>query len=148
MRAIRVAVIWLLAFALPLQGAVAGMLACAATHGVAAADLGHAHHAQDAGHLDARAAAHSHAPDALADPPDGASHHGDAGVTHGDADPTAAACSGCSLCASCCTAAVLPAAVQPLDTPVFAQAGATPSVTRIARFVPGGLERPPRHPCA
>jgi hypothetical protein len=145
-RAVRIALICLLAFTLPLQGAMAGMLACAALHGELPA-AGHGAH--DAGRAAARATHehHSHAMQA---------HHGQA-RTH-DAAPGSLAADlsdaaqgtegaspdSCSLCANCCTAAAPPAAAHSPTALPAAQAMPAAASSSVDGIVPGGLERPPR----
>jgi hypothetical protein len=134
---LRITLTWLLALALPLQGhAAQSMRLCGPEHGGSAgfADLASP---SSSGHIHADAEVHPHAqPDAafmaagLGDEP--------ASNQHGK----------CSVCASCCgafaligTACLFDAAPAPAhyraDVP-------TPSPGTI----PGGLERPPRHPLA
>lgn len=123
MKSLRVWLLVLLAFALPLRGAMAAAMACgsAATHvhGVAAAGHGHAHAAHDSATQHAHAA-HDHA----------ASGHAGPGK--------------CGDCASCCSA------TAPVSF-AFALPQAPPATTLFpecrapaAEFFCGGQERPPR----
>ncbi|MBT9455406.1 MAG: hypothetical protein IV097_02175 [Burkholderiaceae bacterium] len=121
----RIALAWLLAVALPIQGyAATTMLLCGPAHHQSSA-------AQDHG-------MHAHGDAAMA--------HDDA-VGHGEAvDATDAAQAGkCSVCSSCCNAAaimasvVAPAVVSP-DLPEV-----VPVLIAEERVIIGGLERPPRH---
>jgi len=136
-RVARLALIWLLAVALPLQGlSAATMLACNPDqhdHAPAVA-TGHVH-------ADASVELHSDAQ------VPGASSHQHAGLDPSGAGETSlddGASQKCSACASCCTSAAVPSqavsfdAVKPTD--FFA-----PLVARtIAAYVTEGLERPPR----
>jgi hypothetical protein len=135
---LRIALMWLLAFAVPAQGfAAASMFNC-----------GPGHHGTHAGHD------HGHAAGKASEP-----RHHDSVVAlraHGDDGASAAAAktvavqaktlqnASCSACASCCTAAALPTAVVSVDdTPdhEFIAPLAPPSV---AAFLTDGPERPPR----
>jgi hypothetical protein len=124
----RLVFVWLIAVALPIQGAAAAtMLHCASTPGhEAVAVAGHEH--GRAGH-----AGHHHA-DAAAQPP------GDAHATHHTADGKHS----CSACASCCSATALPAMPLGLASQTVAQS-LTPAPERhLVVFLTGGPERPPR----
>ncbi len=168
---VRTALIWLLAVALPVQGAAAAtMLACGPghhgaagshAHSAAAGQAPHSHdhgtqaapaypvqHDHHAGHNAAQA--HTHG--------DGADHHH--GGTPGesleasptDASPTASATGNpvhksagkCSACASCCTVAVLPTSAFAIASPVHADRVAVFFPVQAAVFMTGGLDRPPR----
>lgn len=124
MKSLRVWLLVLLAFALPVRGAMAAAMVCApaAVHEHAVGFTGHAH--GQAHHADS--AAHAHA---------GQGHDATAG--HDTADK-------CSACASCC------AATPPLVAG-FALAQAPPAATQFpehrapaAEFLSAGQERPPR----
>lgn len=140
-RLVRIAIVWLAAFAIPLQGiAAASMQFCGPNHdrmavaGVAL-DLHESHDHADHG------AAHTDS-----------AHHGAATTaSHGDAKPAHAVKSlderakyECNLCAACCASAALPSATASFDPPkvhaVFA--GAPTAVS--ALFLTEGLDRPPR----
>lgn len=124
-KSLRIWLLVLLAFALPLRGAMAAAMLCAddAGHGQVAAVPGHHHH--HAGH-DSQGASHSHA------------EHDHASASTPDAGDK------CSLCASCCTATA-PATVgfaMPQAPPVAAEFPDHPAPH--AEFFSGGQERPPR----
>lgn len=131
-RVVRLALTWLLALALPLQGlSAATMTAC---HFAPSLATSAPHHDETAG-----AHAHSHLPDAteheavvLDD-----SHVGDAGRDTGAEQK-------CSVCASCCTGATVPSEALSFDavklTDFFAPFGSN----AIVAYVTEGLERPPR----
>jgi hypothetical protein len=141
---LRIALTWLLALALPLQGhAAQSMRLCGPEHGGSAgfADLAPPSSAAD--HVHADAAAHSHAH------PDAELTTADIAGTAGGADPHTSSQHGkCSVCAACCGAFALTGAVRLFEaSPAPAHYSAdvpTPSPGTI----PGGLERPPRHPLA
>jgi len=128
LRCLRPWLLWLLAFALPLQGAAAVLKAgCSHRHEAVAAATAQAHdHAAHAGH----AAKPTHAD---------AAHTG----THSGSG-AAAALTDCNTCAPCCAAAAPPSLVQlnvqpaPHDDPAVFHAGRCPDVTA------GVPERPPR----
>lgn len=140
-RLVRLAVFWLLAAALPLQGvAAATMISCAPVghHGNAMPASPHGHDATVAtvapAPLDAATASHDHASHA-------ALGHGDDRDARSGAGGAAGTCSACSFC---CTGAAAPAHLLvfgPLDLPEFYPPFAARSV---AAFVGEGLERPPR----
>ena len=118
LRALRIMSIWLLALAIPVQGfAAASMLGCATGHRGAAG--GHSH----------ALGMHDHS-----------GSHGDAHKANAGASSKAS----CSACAACCTSAALPA------TPVVFEATHMPdsfvllAPHRVASFIGGGPERPPR----
>jgi hypothetical protein len=118
-RVLRIAVIWLLALAMPFQGvAAATMMLCGPVHEDAAAHEHASHHAQQ----------HDHA---------ASSHDG------GEADTTK-----CSVCASCCTSATLPSPLATYDPPKGHAVFQTAPASTTASFLTGGLDRPPRSPLA
>ncbi len=133
---VRLIVMWLIAVALPIQGATAATLLHCRSTAPAPATGAHEHpahhHEAQAGHGEA-AADHQHAGpvshDGVPSTPD---HH------HGGGK------SSCSACASCCSAAALPAmpivlASQDLEGPVF-----TVPELPVVVFLTDGPERPPR----
>jgi hypothetical protein len=142
LRVLRITLMWLLALAIPVQGfAAVSMLGCGTGHHGAAGGHSHAlgmhQHAVDTPQ-------HSHGVDS--DEMAHASHHQPAG-SHGDAhkpDAGASSKASCSACAACCTSAALPA------TPVVFEATHGPDTfgllapLRVASFISGGLERPPK----
>ena len=135
----RALLIWLLALALPMQGAVAAdMVFCGPGHharvGVAAT----------APHPDAAQAGHE-----LAALSQVTRAHDQAEQLAGDgaAAPSKLASTDlnkCSVCAACCSSAVIQAA--PLELPVGEGAGAdfAPLVSRVEACAASGPERPPR----
>jgi hypothetical protein len=136
---LRSLLIWLMALALPIQAvAAAGMQHCGVAHrlmqlGSAAAvalDVhDHVHEAVPHQHDDAGLDVEMSA----GDPSD----EGPNSTALGD-DYT------CSACATCCSAAALPAGLVRLPAPsVEARSAALPA-TDILSFMPDGIERPPR----
>jgi hypothetical protein len=155
-RVIRFALLWLLAVALPFQGAVAAtMIACGPNHHGAAAVVpqktGHDRQADVAptsvGHDHAQ---HQH----------GMAHHSKAAATadHGShasgvvasddsqqgAQPQKVANSKCSVCATCCTAAALPSSAISFDSPPLADRVHFFFASHAAVFMTDGPDRPPR----
>lgn len=131
----RIALAWLLAVALPIQGyAAQTMLLCGPANHQSSVTDDHAAHG------------HDHASMVHGDASDHA--HAAASSTAADADKSPSAKAGhagkCSVCSSCCNAAaittsVVSFAVAPLDLPEV------PTV-KVAhdRVMVGGLDRPPR----
>ena len=138
-RVIRSALLWLLAVALPFQGAVAAtMIACGPNHhGVAAvappAGHDHAQHGHGMGH-------HSEpSPDTgIASPGNTASIESQQGA---EAQKQA---SKCSVCATCCTAAALPSSTISIDSAPLADRVHSSFASHAAVFVTDGPDRPPR----
>lgn len=139
-RLARIAIMWLLAAAIPLQGVAAATMASCGS-----AEHGHLHLQRAMhGHEDADAAGptmHEHAHDA------GVALHVHAQADHSDAGKSGLAHSQfhkCSACASCCANAAVPtqaSAFEAVDLADFF----TPFVARsVAAYVTEGLERPPR----
>jgi hypothetical protein len=133
-RLLRAALTGLLLVAVPLQGyAASAMLFCGAAHGWGeSAIVDHADHAQ---------AGHAHGD---------AAHHDAVAVTDADERSSSAltladlAHGACSVCASCCSGAALPAATI---TTAFAQQQVAPVVPgehAAPDRAPARLERPPR----
>jgi hypothetical protein len=141
-RFLRTAVMWLVAFALPLQGlAAATMISC-----------GPGHNGMVAAKAAPSVAVHEHA-----------THHAAAGAAHAEASP-ALADSGisaagstaevgklhqlakfkCSACAACCVATALPSSIVSFDPPKHTPILVPATAALIAPFLTGGLERPPR----
>jgi hypothetical protein len=136
---LRSLLIWLMALALPVQAvAAAGMQHCGAAHRLmqvgSAAAVG----------LDV----HDHVHEAVPH------QHGDAGLdlemSAGDSSDAGSSTTAlgddytCSACATCCSAAALPAGLVRLPAPcVEAHTAALPA-TDLLSFMPGGIERPPR----
>jgi hypothetical protein len=120
---IRTLLMWLLISALPVQGWAASMLSgCGPSHRL------------QMGHAAAPADVHAHA------------HHHGATKDHGTAKDLAKWT--CSACASCCTAAALPATTLSLQTPVPVAFAAPSAAEAVDVFVTGGPERPPRRSLA
>jgi hypothetical protein len=118
-KSLRAWLLILLAFALPLRGAMAAAMLCAPA-------AGHVHAAAHSGH------AHDHA------------SHGVEASAHAHADHDHAAGDKCSYCASCCSATA-PASITfslPSAAPVAAEFPDPPAPN--AEFFSGGQERPPR----
>lgn len=135
---IRHLVMWLLALALPLQGAAAATrLHCEPAQQTAGVSHG-ARSAHDH-------AAHVHHEDLAA------SHHADAASGASSSDHAAAAPHtqlSCSACAACCPAAAIPAA--PLVVAAAEKVETVlPVISDVAvMFLTGGPDRPPRHSLA
>lgn len=130
-RVFRIALMWLVALAVPLQGvAAATMMACGPSHAPAAQGQAQADH--DA---------------ALHAPVEHAHHHGavahhDMGANDGHAVKTAP--QKCSVCASCCTATMLPTALPSLPTAAVPDFVVPRAPSDVALFLTDGPERPPR----
>ena len=128
-RLARLALMFLLAIALPLQGmAAATMIACGSGSRDHAHAVAHDHHALDSvGHADASShemhGAHSH--DGKGDLADGAPHK-------------------CSACASCCVGAAVPSQAIAFDTVKLTDRFAPLVARSVPAYVSEGLERPPR----
>jgi hypothetical protein len=148
---IRTTLIWLMAIALPVQGAAAAtMLACGpGHHGASAA---HSHAAAEPAHVHAGSTEPHVHPDghaALGHADSG--HHGhDQEIPSGsesaaaDGNEVHKAAGKCSACASCCTVAVLPTSVLPIGSPPAVDRVVTVFQAQSAVFMTGGPERPPR----
>lgn len=140
----RVALAWLLALALPLQGfAASSMLLCGASHHQPQAEQSQP---ETQGHGEGAVHHHGTMVDASALQPDssGAAHL-EADTEHAHPAKSGKAVAGqCSVCAACCNAAAL---VSTLVPPLAVATATVYSVARLephAGFTPGGLERPPR----
>ncbi|MBX9793861.1 MAG: hypothetical protein K2Y02_06150, partial [Burkholderiaceae bacterium] len=124
---VRVALMWVLLFALPFQGyAAATMLGCGPTHhrmSSATAEVASA---------PAAAAAHIHQHDAADAFAEAGDHH------------LAGKVSKCSACAACCVGAALPAAALVFAAAAPAAAPAAQRSVGDVRFVTDGPDRPPR----
>jgi hypothetical protein len=131
-RALRIALMWLLTLAVPVQGsAAASMFNCGpGHHGKAQSQMHEAH------------AAHAHGDDAAVPEHH---HHPDANAAHTDAgDGSPVHKSSCGACASCCTAAALPSSVVSFDAMPAHDVLMPLAPVRVAAFLTGGTERPPR----
>lgn len=125
-KSLRIWLLVLLAFALPLRGAMAAAKPCAAESGhVHVAGLPGDHHAH-AGHR-SPSASHAHA-----------EHDHASGAAH-DEDGK------CSLCASCCSATAPVAVALAMAQAPPAAADFPESHAPRAEFFSGGQERPPRN---
>jgi hypothetical protein len=148
---IRTTLIWLMAIALPVQGAAgATMLACGPDHHGAAA--AHSHAAGDPVHehgdvMEPHIHAEGHAALGHAD----TGYHGHDRESPSGSESAAAdgndvhkAAGKCSACASCCTVAVLPTSVLPIGSPPAVDRVVAFFQTQAAVYMTGGPERPPR----
>ena len=134
-RLARLALMVLLAIALPVQGfAAATMVSCAAGQHDHAVGLGlsHSHSVAESGDL------HSHAGEA--DSHAGAIDHSPAGKT----DIVKSGMHKCSACASCCTSAVVPTQAIVFSSVKLTDHFAPLTVRGVPTPVIEGLERPPR----
>ncbi|MCG2594107.1 hypothetical protein LZ009_15100 [Ramlibacter sp. XY19] len=124
MKLIRVWLLVLLAFALPMRGAMAAAMLCApsGTHAHVAAAGGHHGHEHQASH------------DQAAAQPNAAHDHGGG---HDGTDK-------CSSCASCCSVPATVASSITLPQGPPAAAPASEYLAPAAEFFCGGQERPPR----
>lgn len=136
---LRIALAWLLAVALPIQGyAAQAMMLCGPAHHQSAAT--HEHGTRDHGNASMHEDHHSMAMQDEAAPPtaDGAQDHQGKTFKSGHAGK-------CSACASCCSAAAIATAVVSVDViPQHAPVVATIPVGH-AHDSLGGLDRPPRN---
>lgn len=135
---VRMFLIWLLAFALPVQGVMAAtMVFCGPNHHDRAAAAAVAHDA-DAAHQPHDVAAHSH--------PEAADEQAENTASADTAVPDKFAQSGmqkCSVCASCCSAAAIYDTVPklPVFEPVAVEFAALASA--VEPFAADGPDRPP-----
>ena len=144
---IRTALIWLLAAALPFQGAVAAsMVACGPGHHGGAAvqhDVAQHQSAESAGHDHSD---HDH-PEADAASsvaiPDSATADSEAAVKTAPKSSSKGS-SKCSVCASCCTGAALPATAIRFSPPPLGDSPFLTSGSASVVFITDGPERPPR----
>jgi hypothetical protein len=128
-RALRIALMWLMAVAVPVQGAVAAtMFVC-----------GPGHHGSA---LAAEAASHRRAAAEMRDHADAHASHHDASHAHGDLQKPGKGA--CSPCASCCVGTGLPATVSTFEAVALAEVFMRAAPQSAAPFLTEGLERPPR----
>ena len=129
---LRIALAWLLAVALPLQGyAAQAMLLCGPAHHPSVAIHDHAAHDHSA------AASHDDAAIGSLDQAGGSHEHHAKAINSGHAGK-------CSTCASCCSAAAMSTAVISVEvTPQHSPAVATIPMGNAVETI-GGLDRPPR----
>jgi hypothetical protein len=143
---IRHLVMWLLALALPWQGAAAATgLHCAHARSAVAAPAPAAHSpAHEAIHSASEHAAHHHGGSATRAHAHPTSTHSDTLSSAHDAGAAPTAQQGCSACASCCPAVAMPvAALVVSGHPKVASA--PPAVFDVTVvFLTGGPDRPPR----
>ena len=144
-RVLRIASMWLLALALPVQGFAAASMSCGPGHG-SAMGMPSAHsHVADVHEYAGGTVHHGHDAGPQADldrhPVSNSSDHGD--VTKADATSKVAKGS-CSACASCCMGAALRSATLSFQATPVADSFVS-LVPRIgASFLTDGPERPPR----
>ena len=139
---------WLLVFALPVQGfAASTMLFCGAGHhGMVQAANGGLHHSSHT-HRGAQDVAegsesHVHDPEAKADSSHGPSAFSPLSAKH------AKVVGKCNVCAACCSFAVLPTAVIAFTAQAPNRALPVVELTTNAGFFTDGPDRPPRSPLA
>jgi hypothetical protein len=132
---LKVALMWLLTLAVPVQGfAAASMFNCGPGHHGTAQAQAQMHEAH------AAHATHDHGDDGVA--PDRPHAHADAPA---DADAAPVVHKGsCSACASCCMGAALPVSDLGFDALPVHDVIVPLAPPRIAAFLTGGTERPPR----
>jgi hypothetical protein len=131
-RLARLALMFVLAIALPLQGmAAATMISC----GLGEHEHDHAHAVSHDHH---GSAGHAHATEASShDTPVAHSHDGKADLPKG-------ALHKCSACASCCVGAAVPSQAIAFDTVKLTDRFAPLVARSVPAYVSEGLERPPR----
>jgi hypothetical protein len=136
---VRALLVWLLALAIPVQGAVAAAMRCCGPEHhhqgqrVNAGD-GHAHdHAMVTGH--------DHGAPAAAVDTDSAAADTD---PNSDAHAATLKAGKCSACSSCCTAAGLPSRQAVLGSVPFGEVLVASVGTPLLEFLTSGPERPPR----
>ncbi|HOM13996.1 MAG TPA: hypothetical protein PLB41_11835 [Rubrivivax sp.] len=141
---VRALLIWLLAFALPLQGAAAAAMVLCGVQQHELVDVA-AVNTADALATVAAPSQVSHREHGLAVP---AGAHG-----HAEAPGDAAAASDgiaaaqphqCSVCAACCSPAAIHEPLLELPVPEAAGSHFAPLAPKVAPYVDGGPERPPR----
>ena len=134
-RMVRALLIWLLALALPAQGVMAAtMVFCGPNH-----------------HDPASVAAAEHVADAAHSHHDAADRQADAITGDDTAAPdkfTQSATQKCSVCAACCSAAMLHDAAPKLPALGPATADFAGLAAQVEPFAADGPDRPPRHPLA
>lgn len=139
---------WLLAAAIPVQGmAAVTMFACGPGHHRMAQDHEHAM-ASGAAHQHPAAGTDGHHHDAVASASAGLSNAAHAGVdghaTSADSRLHKVGKVTCSACASCCTAAAMPASILTFDASVPADLPVPHLYSTVPVFLTDGPERPPR----
>ena len=137
----RIAVLWLLALAVPAQGfAAAAMLNCASGHHGAVSGQTQSHHHGAHGH-DGAAAADTGTDEADEAGENAASNDAKAAVAHGLHKNKAGSC---SACASCCTAVAPPSPVPTFEAVLAPDVFQPLTPPGVAAFLTGGPQRPPR----
>ena len=141
---IRTLFIWLLALAVPVQGAAAATMAfCGPSHhgGAAADQMQSVGPADQAHHIASASSEHAH-------------HHvapsaDEVSAAPADSTPTSAFSQAskhkCSACASCCSVGAILNAVVAVPTPVLSPTLFSTVVPSVAAFAADGPDRPPRH---
>lgn len=134
-RLARLAVTFLLAIALPMQGmAATTMISCGSgphPHGQAQTDSPE-HHGDVAGHW------HSHAAEASSPVTEVDHGHG------GKSDLAKGTLHKCSACASCCTGVAVPSHTVAFDSVKLTDQFSPLAARSVPAYVSEGLERPPR----
>ena len=146
-RFLRIALLWLLALAVPAQGfAAASMLNCGPGHHGRVSDQARTDNGHDHGGMAGLAA------DPVPDE-DAAIHADEPGTQAASADREAAPVhhglhkgktGSCSACASCCTAAAPPSAAPAFEASPAPEVFPLPAPLGVAAFLTDGPERPPR----
>jgi hypothetical protein len=133
--------LWLLVFAVPVQGIAATAMAICGLN----------HHTGSAAAQVQRGAPISHTHNDSAAAPEHQHHQPVAEAATDEAAPVASSQVGdasghkCSACASCCTAGATPSSVPALPTPVSAPTVFSAVVPDVGGFATDGPDRPPRH---
>ena len=138
----RIALMWLLALAVPVQGfAAASMLSCGPGHHGSAAVHSHDGHPHSHDHAVAEGA-HDHP--AVAEASSGFSNDSPSGDHAESADLDKWSKGTCSACASCCTAAALPSTVISFGVSASHDTFFAVVPGNVGAFLTDGPERPPR----
>lgn len=144
LRLLRIALMWLTALAVPIQGSAAvTMFGCGPGHhgGMGSFQTTMADdHAQDADH-------HSHG--AVAEEGESHRHDDDLALDHSHSPKAQAtvhkvAKGNCAPCASCCVVAALPATVIQFEPVPLVDFFVVSAQSGVSSFLADGLERPPR----
>ena len=129
---LRALLTWVLAVALPLQGVAAATMLHCSDDGLPATQSNRVSPAPIAGAMPMPASHHHHHETSSADAP----KESGAQVASSKAK--------CSVCASCCVATALPAAIHDFDAKVASESFAPTLAQAAPVFLTGGPERPPR----
>jgi len=140
-RLLKIVIIWLLVFALPMQGfASSAMLDCGAAHQHLMP--GSSSHAEDGASLDQQQQMHHH--EQASSTEDHAASHASSGDASTD-DSHHHGATKCSACTSCCLSSAISAPVMP--DPVTPLPGGLETSfqpdQQFTAYFPEGLERPP-----